>query len=143
MKEIIQLSKHEYNELLDKATLNEKEIEQRALELYQEKGSHKIKIQLETQYDELQLHVKSHVRDVDYYNENKFTPALSDTKLFIEYLEQLTNELLRRKYGKIVETSKLFKAELNHNRTILRTFKLITYMGWFLTIVLMLAFIFK
>ena len=37
MDKIIQLKEHEYNELFEKAKLNEKEIEKRAEELYSKK----------------------------------------------------------------------------------------------------------
>lgn len=51
MRKIIQIDESEYNELVEKARLNEKQIEEKALELYEEKGVAKIEITVRTHSD--------------------------------------------------------------------------------------------
>lgn len=51
MKRIIQIDESEYNQLADKASLNEKQIEERAINLYKERGVAKIEITVRTKSD--------------------------------------------------------------------------------------------
>ena len=51
MQRIIQIDESEYNQLVDKASLNEKQIEERAINLYKERGVAKIEITVRTKSD--------------------------------------------------------------------------------------------
>lgn len=51
MQRIIQIDESEYNQLADKASLNEKQIEERAINLYKERGVAKIEIIVRTKSD--------------------------------------------------------------------------------------------
>ena len=51
MRRIIQIDESEYNQLVDKASLNEKQIEERAINLYKERGVAKIEITVRTKSD--------------------------------------------------------------------------------------------
>ena len=51
MQRIIQIDESEYNQLVDKASLNEKQIEERAINLYKERGVAKIEITVLTKSD--------------------------------------------------------------------------------------------
>lgn len=51
MRRIIQIDESEYNQLADKASLNEKQIEERAINLYKERGVAKIEITVRTKSD--------------------------------------------------------------------------------------------
>lgn len=51
MERIIQIDESEYNQLADKASLNEKQIEERAINLYKERGVAKIEITVRTKSD--------------------------------------------------------------------------------------------
>lgn len=48
MRKIIQIDESEYNQLVDKANLNEKQIEEKALALYEEKGVAKVDVTVRT-----------------------------------------------------------------------------------------------
>lgn len=51
MRKIIQIDESEYNGLVEKARLNEKQIDEKALELYEEKGVARIEITVRTDSD--------------------------------------------------------------------------------------------
>lgn len=51
MRRIIQIDESEYNQLVDKANLNEKQIEEKAVALYEEKGVAKIELTVRTKSD--------------------------------------------------------------------------------------------
>lgn len=51
MRKIIQIDESEYNKLVEKARLNEKQIEEKALKLYEEKGMAQIEIIVRTDSD--------------------------------------------------------------------------------------------
>lgn len=51
MQRIIQIDESEYNQLVDKASLNEKQIEERAMNLYKERGAARIEITVRTKSD--------------------------------------------------------------------------------------------
>ena len=51
MRRIIQIDESEYNQLVDKANLNEKQIEEKAVALYEEKGVANVDITVNTDSD--------------------------------------------------------------------------------------------
>ena len=93
MERIVQLRDYEYNNLVEKANLNEKQIDEKAQKLYKERGVAAIDIKL------------SHENN-DYESSFRF-----DCSAFVWYKDEkfYISEQLRKRLGEILKDTMLFE----------------------------------
>ena len=93
MERIVQLRESEYKDLFEKANLNESQINEKALMLYNDRGVAEIKIELKH-------------KNSDWYNTFRF-----DCSAFVWYKDEkfFIPEGLRNRLGKILEDTMLWE----------------------------------
>lgn len=142
MEKIVQLSEYEYKKLYDAANLNSEEIKQNALDLYEAKGTFQVQLIIDTDYNYDTLSFNTRAFQKSEYGDNKYKVSFSDSKRFVDYIQENAQQIIVRKYGQQINDAKLFKNNLEHNERIQKTYKYITIGGWFFTFILTLLLIF-
>ena len=116
MKKIIQLSDVEYNELCEKATLNTEEIEKRAQELYEQKGTYGIDLDIRCDQDyngNVKFRVNSYVKDW----EGEFPISEEDKRKIVEVVNDRALKMMEYKFGKQISDRNHFeKMKLEYDR---------------------------
>lgn len=99
MEKIVQLSNDEYRKLRDVAELNSEEIEKRAKEMYQEKGTYGIKLDINTgqsYVDEISFKASSYVIDWN----GKFPLSDEDKRKIVGFVNNRALKMMQEKFGK-------------------------------------------
>lgn len=99
MRKIVQIDESEYNQLVDKANLNEKQIEEKALQMYEERGVAKVELTIKT--------------NSDYYSNRFFKCNASvwykDSRFFI-------SERLRERLGEFIKEYVQDKVNMDYEK---------------------------
>ena len=135
MEQIIQLRKSEYDKLIELSNLSNETIENRAVELYQERGTYGLNIELDTQEDyKSQFHFKaySYVKDWD----NKFPISAEDKRKIVDFINSRTKRMLVKKFGNQITNLNFYKSEVDSLNKLKTKFLLFTVTGWAVAVIL-------
>ena len=116
MKKIIQLTAVEYNKLYEKATLNTAEIAKRAQELYEQKGTYGIDLDIRCDQDyngNVKFRANSYVKDW----EGEFPISKEDKRKIVEVVNDRALKMMEYKFGKQISDRNHFeKMKLEYDR---------------------------
>lgn len=116
MKKIIQLSDSEYNELCEKATLNTAEVEKRAQELYEQKGTYGINLDIRCDQDysgNVKFLANSYVKEW----KGEFPISEEDKRKIVEVVNDRALKMMEYKFGKQISDRNHFeKMKLEYDR---------------------------
>lgn len=135
MEQIIQLRKSEYDKLIELSNLSNETIENRAIELYQERGTYGLNIELDTQEDyKSQFHFKaySYVKDWD----NKFPISEEDKRKIVDFINSRTKRMLVKKFGNQITNLNFYNSEVDSLNKLKTKFLLFTVTGWAVAVIL-------
>ena len=135
MESIIQLRKSEYDKLIELSNLSNEAIEKRAVELYQERGTYGLNIELDTQEDyKSQFHFKaySYVKDWD----NKFPISEEDKRKIVDFINSRTKRMLVKKFGNQITNMNFYNEEVDSLNKLKTKFLLFTVTGWAVAVIL-------
>ena len=135
MEQIIQLRKSEYDKLIELSNLSNEAIEKRAVELYQERGTYGLNIELDTQEDyKSQFHFKaySYVKDWD----NKFPISEEDKRKIVDFINSRTKRMLVKKFGNQITNMNFYNEEVDSLNKLKTKFLLFTVTGWAVAVIL-------
>lgn len=124
MERIVQLKDTEYKKLSDQAAFNQSEIERLAREMYEEKGTFAINIELDCKQDytdEIKVKAYSYVKDWD----GKFPLSEKDKERIVEFVNYRALEMMRKRFGRQIDNINLW----NKRFDLLRNWK-IKFIGW-------------
>jgi len=141
MESIVQIPQHKYDVLVEMANFNEKQIEERALKLYEEKGVHGIRLEIIPQEfsDKFVIKTKAHFTDWDSF----FPTRYGEKKKFLKRLEITTFDILERKFGDFLYEINALKKNsmaLEARKKLLTT---ITITGWVMAIIMLSIYLSK
>ena len=115
MRKIVQLDDSEYNRIVELANLNEKQIEEKALDLYKSRGVATVEICVRTENDKTSQRVFNCDTDV-WYKDYKFFMSERLRDRLGEFINKIVEEKVNRdyetpgalmlRYAKIVEQIK-------------------------------------
>lgn len=142
MEKIIQLKSSEYDELYEKAKLNEKEIEKRAEELYQEKGTYEIKLGISTEYSYDVLSFRANAWGDNGWGKKKEI-SFADGRKFITFIQNAAQKSAERKFGEQINDSKIFASDVKKLKNLTKVFKLVTITGWIVSILMFILLMSK
>ena len=142
MSTIVQLTESKYNSILKQSRLTTHEIEKKAFEMYEEKGTFGIKITLSINddYDDnFTLKSNAYVKDWG----GKYPIDDEDKKKIVEFVQWKSRELFERSFGKhllnINNARKKYK-QVKRLKTQLIVF---TMLGWFISALFLLVILTK
>ena len=121
MKEIVQLTREEYESLAEKAGHNEKEILRQARKLYEENGICGIILDIECECDvsdRYSFKVSSYVRE----GKTGYSISYEDRRRLQEFVDSHATEMMTRKFGRQIE-------DINHWNTLARRMELVPRTG--------------
>lgn len=133
----------EYDTLFEKANLNDKEIAKKAEELYQEKGTYGIKLQLDFKNsgwsDEIAFKSYSYVKDWD----NKFPISEEDKRKIVEFVNRRADQFMEKRFGRQIHSVNFYNEELEELNNLRKTYNTVTFLGWGFAIIMFLFIMFK
>jgi len=154
MEQIIQLSKREYDKLVDMANKNIDEIDKKALEIYEKRGVLGLDIKIEIRsegfyYDgseTFKFIPNSFIKDYIFGDEN-LNPycrlSYEESKKINEFVNYKLEEMFERRFGKSINNINNINAIRNRLSNTIYIFKIITILGWLLAVVLVLVVLLK
>lgn len=129
MRRIIQINESEYNQLADKASLNEKQIEEIAMNLYKERGAARIEITVRTKSDVYLTRTFSCDSWV-FYKDDRFFISEELRARLSSFIAKLVQERINQSY----ETPQELMTEYSRRLEFLKIAKYIIYAvalsGW-------------
>lgn len=129
MRRIIQLDESEYNQLVDKANLSEKQIEEKALALYEEKGVAKVEITIDTDNSPCSTRYFKYNSQVWYKDERFFISEKLRNRL-----RKFIIELVEYKVNQDYEKPERLAADYEYKLNVLKNARYILYAvaasGW-------------
>ncbi|MDO6737123.1 hypothetical protein [Wenyingzhuangia sp. 2_MG-2023] len=141
MENIVQLRKTQYDDLVEKAEMNEAEIEKRADELYQKNGTYAISIEPKvTDFDnKIKIKASAYVSDWN----SKFPISDKDKRKIVQVAEEKAANLLENAFGDIIYNINAIKSAKAVLRNRIRLFTGVSVTGWILAIIGILVILFK
>lgn len=143
MEKIIQLKKGEYDTLFEKANLNDEEIAKKAEELYQEKGTYGINLQLDFKTsgysDEIAFKSYSYVKDW----RNNFPISEEDKRKIVEFVNRRADQFMEKRFGRQIYSVNFYNEELKDFDKLRKTYNTVTFLGWGVAIIMFLVLILK
>ena len=127
-EKIYQLRESEYNELFEKAKLNDKEVKELAEKYYQERGVFKITIE----GSRATFNVNSYCFENGLCRQDSFTPLLSenDRRRVNQMVTKICKDTFKEYYGDVIKC----RNKISKMLSTLQYFKFILYMiafsGW-------------
>lgn len=143
MEKIIQLKQNEYNDLFEKANLNEQEIAKKAEDLYQQKGTYGIKLQLDFEKsnysDKVAFKSNSWVKDWD----NTFPLSQEDKRKIVEFVARRADQFMEKRYGRQVYSINFYKDAIQELNNLRKTYNTVTILGWGVAVIMILVLMLK
>lgn len=129
MRRIMQIDESEYNQLVDKANLNEKQIEEKAVELYEEKGVAAVEVTVRTDgscYSTRYFKCSSFVwyKDERFFISEKLRNGLG--KFITEFVQYKVNQ----DYEKPERLAEDYERKLNFLKNVRYIFYAVALSGW-------------
>jgi hypothetical protein len=141
MEQIIQLRKSEYDKLIELSNMNTELIENKAEELFQERGTYGIKLELDTQqdyHDNFYFTANSYVKDWD----NKFPISEHDKRKIVDFVNYRAKQMLVKKFGKQITNINFYNKEVDSLNKLKTKFLVFTATGWALAVILTIIALF-
>lgn len=143
MEKIIQLEEREYNQLFDKASLNENQIRELAEQYYRDRGVFRIDIKAEvagnyTGY--LNYKTFSFTAENGLYCRNAFASIISERgrRKIESIMEKLAKETLQNKFGDIIGVRNHYQALANKFAMLRWICYIIAISGWTVATILII-----
>jgi hypothetical protein len=139
MKKIVQLEEREYNELSEKASYNQNQIEELAKKMYQERGTYQIllTIDCERDYNEtIKFTVAKTIRDYEFDCIKRYKLLEEDKRRIIEYVDRKINTLWDRRFGRNLRIINTHTQLVNKVRVWFTIFGCLVVIGLFLVAIL-------
>lgn len=129
MQRIIQIDESEYNQLVDKANLNEKQIEEKSVALYEEKGVANIEITVKTDSDCYSFRYFKCGSFVWYKDERFFISEKLRNNLR-KFITELVQYKVNQDYEKPERLAEDYEFKLNFLKNVRYIFYAVALSGW-------------
>lgn len=142
MEKIIQLTESEYAKLFAKAHLNESEIERKAKEMYEEKGTFGIDLEIDCKQDyneTISFHAYSYVKDWD----GKFPLSEKDKRRIADFIDTRALEMMEKKFGRQISNINFWNKRFDLLRNWKMKFIGLTVFGWLAALALLIVALLK
>lgn len=129
MRRIIQIDESEYNLLVDKANLNEKQIEEKAVALYEEKGVASVDITVKTDsdcYSSRYFKCGSFV----WYKDERFFISEKLRNNLRKFITELVQYKVNQDYAKPERLAEDYERKLNFLKNVRYIFYAVALSGW-------------
>lgn len=129
MRRIIQIDESEYNQLVDKANLNEKQIEEKAVALYEEKGVAKVEVTVSTDdscYSTRYFKCSSFV----WYKDERFFISEKLRNNLRKFITELVQYKVNQDYEKPERLAEDYERKLNFLKNVRYIFYAVALSGW-------------
>lgn len=129
MRRIIQIDESEYNQLVDKANLNEKQIEEKAVALYEEKGVAEVGITVRTDdscYSTRYFKCSSFV----WYKDERFFISEKLRNNLRKFITELVQYKVNQDYEKPERLSEDYERKLNFLKNVRYILYAVALSGW-------------
>lgn len=129
MRRIIQIDESEYNQLVDKANLNEKQIEEKAVALYEEKGVANVDITVKTDsdcYSSRYFKCSSFV----WYKDERFFISEKLRNNLRKFITELVQYKVNQDYAKPEMLAADYERKLNFLKNVRYIFYAVALSGW-------------
>lgn len=129
MQRIIQIDESEYNQLVDKANLNEKQIEEKAVALYEEKGVAKVEVTVSTDdscYSTRYFKCDSRV----WYKDERFFISEELINGLGKFITELVQYKVNQDYEKPERLAEDYERKLNFLKNVRYIFYAVALSGW-------------
>lgn len=129
MQRIIQIDESEYNQLADKASLNEKQIEEMAMNLYKERGAARIEITVRTKSDVYLTRTFSCDSWV-FYKDDRFFISEDLRNRLRKFITENVQYKVNQDYEKPEKLVRYYNQKLNLLNNIRYIFYAVALSGW-------------
>lgn len=129
MQRIIQIDESEYNQLVDKANLNEKQIEEKAVALYEEKGVAAVEVTVRTDdscYSTRYFKCSSFV----WYKDERFFISEKLRNNLRKFITELVQYKVNQDYAKPERLAEDYERKLNFLKNVRYIFYAVALSGW-------------
>lgn len=129
MQRIIQIDESEYNQLVDKANLNEKQIEEKAVALYEEKGVAAVEVTVRTDdscYSTRYFKCSSFV----WYKDERFFISEKLRNNLRKFITELVQYKVSQDYEKPERLAEDYERKLNFLKNVRYIFYAVALSGW-------------
>ena len=129
MRRIIQIDESEYNQLVDKANLNEKQIEEKAVALYEEKGVAKVEVTVSTDdscYSTRYFKCSSFV----WYKDERFFISEKLRNNLRKFITELVQYKVNQDYAKPERLAADYERKLNFLKNVRYILYAVALSGW-------------
>lgn len=129
MRRIIQIDESEYNQLVDKANLNEKQIEEKAVALYEEKGVAAVEVTVRTDdscYSTRYFKCSSFV----WYKDERFFISEKLRNNLRKFITELVKYKVNQDYEKPERLAEDYERKLNFLKNVRYIFYAVALSGW-------------
>lgn len=129
MRRIIQIDESEYNQLVDKANLNEKQIEEKAVALYEEKGVAAVEVTVRTDdscYSTRYFKCSSFV----WYKDERFFISEKLRNNLRKFITELVQYKVNQDYEKPERLAEDYERKLNFLKNVRYIFYAVALSGW-------------
>lgn len=129
MQRIIQIDESEYNQLVDKANLNEKQIEEKAVALYEEKGVAAVEVTVRTDdscYSTRYFKCSSFV----WYKDERFFISEKLRNGLGKFITEFVQYKVKQDYEKPERLAADYERKLNFLKNVRYIFYAVALSGW-------------
>lgn len=136
MQRIIQIDESEYNQLVDKANLNEKQIEEKAVALYEEKGVAAVEVTVRTDdscYSTRYFKCSSFV----WYKDERFFISEKLRNNLRKFITELVQYKVNQDYEKPERLAADYERKLNFLKNVRYIFYAVALSGWAAFVILL------
>ena len=129
MRRIIQIDESEYNQLVDKANLNEKQIEEKAVALYEGKGVAAVEVTVRTDdscYSTRYFKCSSFV----WYKDERFFISEKLRNNLRKFITELVQYKVNQDYEKPERLAEDYERKLNFLKNVRYIFYAVALSGW-------------
>lgn len=136
MRKIVQLDDSEYNRIIELANLNEKQIEEKALDLYKSRGVATVEICVRTENDTTSQRVFNCDTDV-WYKDYKFFMSERLRDRLGEFINKIVEEKVNRDYKTPVALMLRYAKIVEQIKTVRYIMYMLAMSGWVAFVALM------
>lgn len=142
MERIVQLKESEYNKLKKDAEMKYSEITRRAEEMYKEKGTYGINLELDCGNDyqeEIKFKAYSYVKDWN----GQFPISETDKRRIVEFVNDRALEMMEKKFGRQISNINFCRNHIEHLHSWKYKFIGLTIFGWLAALGLVIVALLK